>query len=124
MKNFLVAFFAAAVLLAVSSAEAQTYIGYMPATPVPVAAYYRPVPVVSYSPVIAASYYAPQTVYYAPPVPYYVAAPMATPYYAASPVVPAAVAVAPVYYGRPVVVRPKVYVPGEPVRNILRAVTP
>jgi hypothetical protein len=29
-----------------------------------------------------------------------------------------------VYYGAPYVVRPKVYVYGQPVRNAIRAVTP
>jgi hypothetical protein len=40
---------------------------------------------------------------------------------------PALVAPPPVvayYYARPVIVRPKVYVPGQPVRNFLRAITP
>jgi len=44
-----------------------------------------------------------------------------------SPVVPApVVAPAPVWYGRPVVVGPagKVYVPGRPIRNTVRAVLP
>jgi hypothetical protein len=114
--------FAAVVLLAVaSSASAQAYV--VPAAPVPLAAYYAPAPAVAYGPVVATSYYAPQAVYYSAPapVPYYAAAPVATPYYVASPV---PVAVAPVYYGPKVVVRPKVYVRGEPVRNVLRAVTP
>ena len=68
--------------------------------------------------------------YYAAPTfayrPQYYAAPPVTAYrpvvagYAAAPVViPGAVAV-----GRPVIVRPKYYVPGQPIRNVLRAITP
>jgi hypothetical protein len=124
MKNFTMVVFATAVLAVASGAGAQTYIGYMPAAPVPAVSYYSPAPVVGYGPVVATSYYAPQTVYYSAPAPYYVAAPVATPYYVASPYVPAPVAMAPVYYGRPVIVRPKVYIPGQPVRNVFRAVTP
>lgn len=65
-----------------------------------------------------------------------VAAPMAavpsfatTPVYAAAPVyaapvVASPVLTAPVVVGRPVIVHPKYYVPGQPVRNFFRAVTP
>jgi len=124
MKNFTMALLMVALLATVSKADAQTYVTYLPASPAPVVAYYAPAPVMSYSPVVTASYYMPQTVYYAAPASYYVASPVVAPYYVASPYVPATVAVAPLYYGRPVVVRPKVYVAGEPVRNVLRAVTP
>lgn len=74
--------------------------------------------------VVAYQAYSPVTPYgvYGPPVPY-------AAYYAPAPVMvyrpyPAYVP-APVYYGPgAVVVRPKVYVRGQPVRNVLRAVTP
>ncbi len=124
MKNFTMALLMVVLLATVSNAGAQAYVTYLPASPAPVVAYYAPAPIVSYGPVVTASYYTPQTVYYSAPASYYVASPIVTPYYVASPYVPATVAVAPVYYGRAVVVRPKVYVVGEPVRNVLRAVTP
>jgi hypothetical protein len=121
MKNLVLAVIVATVMMVASSARAQAYVGYLPAVPAPVAGYYATGPVATYAPVVATAYYAPQAVYYPAPAPYYVASPVATPYYAAAPV-----AVAPVYYGYgpAVVVRPKVYVRGEPVRNVLRAVTP
>lgn len=115
MKNFVMA--SAMVLILSSSVLAQGYAPFLPVGPVPVAAYYAPVPVVGYGPVVAASYYAPAPYYAAAPVPYYAAAPVVPAYYAAP------VAVAPVY-GRPVIVHPKYYYPGQPVRNVLRAVTP
>ncbi len=121
MKNSILAALVAAVIVVASNATAQTYFGYMPAVPAPVAGYYATGPVAMYAPVVATAYYAPPAAYYPAPAPYYVASPVAVPYYAAAPV-----AVAPVYYGYgpAVVVRPKVYVRGEPVRNVLRAVTP
>jgi hypothetical protein len=67
--------------------------------------YYTP-PVTNYPPVSCISHYAP-----APQVAYY------------TPVAQPAVA----YYGKPgrsIYGTPKVYVPGEPIRNILRAITP
>ena len=80
--------------------------------------YAHPVAVPVAPPVVVHSYYPVGPVYaYRPPA-------------VAVPVVPAPVRVAvpaPVVYGyryRPVVVRPKVYVWGQPVRNVLRAVTP
>ena len=88
-------------------------------------AYETPAPYVSYyaPPVSYAAYYAPPVpyaAYYAPPVSYaaYYApgaayAPVALPYRA--------------YYGVPgwsMFGAPRVYVPGEPVRNALKAVTP
>ena len=80
---------------------------YQPVTPATVT--YSPVvtpaPVTVYSPVIAPA----PTVVYQPSV---VATPAVTPY---SPVV---------VTGRPVWVRTKVYVAGQPVRNFLRAITP
>ena len=97
---------------------------YAPAATTYTAAY---APVVSSGPVAYTSYYAPAayapapyTTYYAPAVPYAtnyapyaVAAPAAVPYRA--------------YYGVPgwsAYGTPRLYVPGEPVRNALRAVTP
>ena len=115
MKNFVMPLSLALVLLASSNVLAQGYAVYMPAGPVPVAAYYAPPPVVSYGPVVATSYYAP--------APYYVPSPVMTPYYVASPLPVGPVVVGPAY-ARPVVVHPKIYVPGQPVRNVLRAVTP
>ena len=61
------------------------------------------------------SYYAPTTTYYSSSVPvttYYGST--ATSYY--SPYT--------TYYAQPVIVSPKVYIPGQPVRNAVRAVTP
>lgn len=73
-------------------------------------------------------YVGPRAAYYAAPVyaypPTQVVVP-ATPYMTYSPVVPARVlAPAPVVVGRPVVVGPagRVYIPGRPVRNAVRAV--
>jgi hypothetical protein len=69
-------------------------------------------PVVGYT-----TYYAPAPVYaYPAPVPYVTYAPVVAP----------VVAPAPVWVARPVVVGPagKVYVPGRPVRNAVRAVLP
>ena len=120
---------ATTVLAIGSTSLAQVYGAYLPVGPAPITAYYGPAPM-TYGPVVATSYYAPYAVRYAAPVPYYAAAPVVTPYYAAVPVatpyyVASPVAVpAPLYYGRPVVIHPKVYVRGEPVRNVLRAVTP
>jgi hypothetical protein len=129
MRSFVLACLTAAVVLVASNAMAQAYVTYMPVGPTPVVTYYSPyspAPVASYGPVVSTSYYAPETVYYAAPTPYYaaptpyyVASPVATPYYVASPYV-----AAPAYYGPSVIVRPKVYVRGEPVRNLIRAVTP
>lgn len=90
---------------------------YSVAAPVP-AVVYRPVPVMVpavtvYQPVVPA--YAPVVAAYPPLVAY---RPMVVPppvVYGAPPVV---------YAGPPAVVRPRVYIPGQPVRNVLRAVTP
>ena len=86
-------------------------------------AYAAPAPQVSYyaPPVAYAAYYAPPvaySAYYAAPVPY-------AAYYAP------AVAYGPVavpyrvgYPGRSMYGAPRIYVPGEPVRNTLKAITP
>jgi hypothetical protein len=118
MKSLMLVVTLAIVLVASSSLFAQGYATFVPAGPAPAVAYYGPAPVVPYGPVVSTAYYAP--------APYYVAAPVVVPrrYYVAAPVVAAPVVVAPAYYGRPVIVRPKIYIPGEPVRNVLRAVTP
>jgi hypothetical protein len=98
---------------------------------VPAAVEYTPAPYVSYyaapvAPVSYVSYYAPPVApapyvsYYAPAAPYVT---YYTPYTTYAPVV------APyrTYYGVPgasIYGAPRVYVPGEPVRNVLKAVTP
>lgn len=134
MKSFVMALSSAAVLMASSSVLAQGYRTYMPVGPMPVVTYYEPAPMVSSGPVATTSYYAPAPnfaaapapnfaaapvpYFVAAPVPYFVASPVAAPFFAGPPV-----AFAPVY-GRTVVVYPRVFVPGQPVRNLLRAVTP
>jgi hypothetical protein len=77
--------------------------------PAPVTTYYAPT-TTYYAPAPVTTYYAPTTAYYAPVATPYVAAyaPVATPYVAGY---------APAYYYG----RPRVYVPGEPVRNFFRA---
>ncbi len=107
MKSFVMILSLALLLMLSSNVLAQVYATYAPVGPVPVTTYYSPAPVLSYGPVVSTSYYAPlpYTAYYAP-----------APYYVGSPVV-----VGPVY-GWPVVVRPRFYVPGQPVRNVLRAI--
>jgi hypothetical protein len=88
---------------------------YAPTVSAPVTTYYAP-PVTSY--------YAPTTTYYAPPTayapvatPYVAAYPAATPYVAAYPAAtPYVAGYAPYYY-----YAPRLYVPGQPVRNFFRA---
>ncbi len=78
-----------------------------------------------------ATYYAPTVTYYAPApyVDYYVPPLAYTTYYPSSYVTyygPTVVAY-PAYYARPgwsVFGAPRVYVAGQPVRNVLRAITP
>jgi hypothetical protein len=97
MKNLIIA--TAVVLLFGSTAYGGWYVGppagYYAYYPAPLVA---PAPYVAYSPVVT---YSPA---WAGPV----------------------VAPAPVWIGRPVVVGPagRVYVPGRPVRNVIRAVVP
>lgn len=86
----------AAIVLAgmAALAEAQTVVTYYPAS-VPVTTYYVPS--------------VPVTTYYAPSVPVITySAPVVTTR----------------YYYSPYIVRPKVYVRGQPIRNVLRAITP
>jgi hypothetical protein len=113
MKSILAA--VAVVLLLGSTAYGQWYVGPR-AVYYPAAVYAYPAPVYAY----------PAPVY-AYPAPYYsYRVPVAYPYVAYSPVVAApAVVPAAVWYGPPgVVVRSKVYIPGRPVRNVVRAVVP
>jgi hypothetical protein len=116
-----------ALCLGISSAAGQgcSCAAYGPAV---ATAYYAP------GPAIATAYYAPGPVTYQPAVTYVrpvaVYRPVVVPYVAYSPVVaPAPYAayapvVAPAYAGPVVWVHPKVYVQGQPVRNVFRAITP
>jgi hypothetical protein len=94
------------VLLLSSTSFAGWYVG-----PTVYQAYYPMAPVYGYpAPVVAA------------PAPYVAYMPVATPvvtYYNAPVVAPV-----PVIVGRPAVVRTKVYYPGQPVRNAVKAVVP
>ena len=67
------------------------------------------------SPVVSSTVVAPTT---------YVAPAAVTTYRPVVPAVPYSTYAVPYVAARPVVVSPKVYVPGEPVRNLIRAVTP
>jgi hypothetical protein len=102
------------LLAAGSTAAAGTYrIDTVQPYPVRTTVVYRPGIVYTYSPVTpAVTYYAPPVVTYPGPAPFFAYRPGAY------------LAPAPVYYPAAVVVRPKVYVRGQPVRNMLRAVTP
>jgi hypothetical protein len=115
---------------------APSYSAYYPST----VTYYAPAQQTAYAPAESVAYYAPatpQVTYYAPATPqvtYYApAAPSYTTYYAAPAVQPYTTYYAPavqptvVYYGAPgrsIYGTPRVYMPGQPVRNVLRAVTP
>ncbi len=84
--------------------------------PAPVTTYYAPAPVTSYyAPAPVTSYYAPAPVtsFYAPTTVYYGSAPVITP-----------VIGSPVALGRSAYGTVRAYVPGQPVRNTLRFVTP
>jgi hypothetical protein len=142
-----------ALILGSSSAFAQCGCGSAPvyttaeptysANYAPPVADYAPTPYVSYyapaaAPVSYVSYYAPPVAYApAPYVSYYAPAPSYATYYSPapsyttyySPSVAYAPAVAPyrVLYGVPgasIYGAPRVYVPGEPVRNTVKALTP
>ncbi len=109
MKSLVIA--VAAVLLVSSTAYGGWYVG-----PTVGYAYYPAAPVYAYppAPVVVSG---PQAVY----------APVVTgPRVVYAPVVPGAVMAAPpVWVGPPaVIVRSKVYIPGRPVRNVVRAVVP
>ncbi|MFZ5830932.1 MAG: hypothetical protein ACOY3P_12635 [Planctomycetota bacterium] len=116
MRNVVVVAALVGVLLAANTASAvwhhRAVVAYYPA-PVVVA------PVVAAPVVVARPVYAPVVA----PVPVVVARPVYQPIYAAPVVAPVAVP-APVVVARPVVVRQTVYYPGQPVRNVVRAVLP
>jgi hypothetical protein len=109
MKNLMIA--VAAVLVLNSTAYGGWYVG-----PTVGYAYYPPVPVYAYAPAPAVVA-APQVVY--SPV-------LAAPGVVYAPAVPVpVVTAAPVWVAPPgVVIRSKVYIPGRPLRNIVRAVVP
>lgn len=90
---------------------------YAPAVvaPAPVTTYYAPVAPVTtyYAPAPVVTYRAPVATYHAPIVTY------RAPVVYSAPVYSAPVVVAPY-----AVVRPKVYIPGQPIRNFVRAITP
>jgi len=140
---------AVALLLSASVAFAQCGCSvppvYAPAAPsytsdyAPQVTYAAPVAYsASYTAPVAYAAPAPQVSYYAPPVAYaaYYAPPVAYSAYYAAPVPYAAyyapaVAYGPVavpyrvgYPGRSMYGAPRIYVPGEPVRNTLKAITP
>ena len=138
------AFTALAVLGLASVAHGQVIVArpvvttyYAPAvtpvvTPAPAVSYYAPTvslaPTVSYRAPVT-TYYAPATVSYAAPVTtYYAPAPVTT-YYAPTttyyaPAVVAPVVTTPVVAGRTAYGTVRAYVPGQPVRNTLRYLTP
>jgi len=120
-KRFLIAAAAVVLTLSASTLFAQCACGtaaYAPA--VAYSAYYAPA-VTYYSPAPYVSYYAPVTTYYTPYSTYYTPyTTYYTPYTAYAPVAPAPY----VTYGASMYGTPKVYVRGEPVRNVLRAFTP
>jgi hypothetical protein len=104
---------------------APSYSAYYPST----VTYYSPAPQVTYAPAAPVTYYSPVT----PQVTYYAPAPTYTTFYASPTVQPYATYYAPavqptvVYYGyagRSVFGAPRVYVPGQPVRNVFKAITP
>jgi hypothetical protein len=126
-----------ATVAAAHEAQAQVvYSTYY--APAPVTSFYAPATTAYYAPATTAYYAPPVTSYYAPETTAYYAAPV-TSYYAPVPVtayyappVTSYYAPAPytAYYGPsvgvgvvagPVVVRSRVYVRGEPVRNFFRA---
>jgi len=114
MRTLLSAVALAFVLFAASTAWAHRVVVYSPvvAGPPVVHAYYAPAPVVAYSPVVT---YAPVV---QPAVAY---SPVVTAY---SPVVVRRPAVTPYVIGRGALGQAQVYIPGQPVRNALRFVTP
>ena len=86
--------------------------------PAPAVVYSAPAPVVTYYAAPVAACPAPAVTYAAPVVTYRPVA-VAPVYRAGYPV-----AVAPAVVARPVVIGTDVYVPGQPIRNLLRAITP
>ena len=125
-KQFIALAVAVVMSLSASTVLAQCNCGPVATTPAPVV----PSPLTYSAPASHVTYYAPPTphvTYYAPPRPHvaYYAPPIAPrPYvtYYAPPVRPYVA-----YYGAPgwsVFGAPRGYVPGQPVLNALRAVTP
>ncbi len=128
----------------ISQAEAQVVTTYRPPVTIPPTVTYAPViPRTTYRPAVpVTTYYAPTTVYSPPTttvgqVPATVApAPVVTAPAVAAPAVtvpspvtvyrPAYVPVytTPAYVGRGILGRPTVYVPGQPIRNTLRFISP
>ncbi|MGA2069550.1 MAG: hypothetical protein ABSG86_31655 [Thermoguttaceae bacterium] len=110
MKRFLLA--TAVLLLAGSTALGQApYVTLMPVAPAPAVTYYAYPPAPLVAPVVTL------------PPRYYVASPVVAPAPLAA-ASPYPMAGPPLVYGPRVVVHPKVYVAGQPIRNVLRAVTP
>ncbi|MGA2035783.1 MAG: hypothetical protein ABSG68_26340 [Thermoguttaceae bacterium] len=103
--RWLIAVVVVAAALSVAPAMAQCYSGPYVSYYAPYTAYYAP-------PAPYVTYYAPYTSYYAPYTSYY--APYGGYYYAPYSA----------YYGPTVYGTPQVYVPGQPVRNVVRWVTP
>jgi hypothetical protein len=112
------------------TAEAQVVVPYQvfspvveTVTPVPVWQPSVAQQVVVQSPVVQQTFVGPPVVQ--PNVTFFAPQPTVT-YFAPQPTMvfrpaPVVVPTAPVFVGRPVVVRPRVYVPGQPVRNLFRA---
>ncbi len=117
MKSLVAA--AVIVLLVSSTASAWTYVAYSPVVvpvPMPYVVNYCPTAPVCASCTPVCASYTPACVYRPVAVPSYTVMRPAPVVYYAPPV--------PVFYGPPAVVRYKVYYPGQPVRNVLRAVLP
>jgi hypothetical protein len=120
----------AALLLGLfaATANAQIVTYYAPAAPVVAPAYYA----TPYYVTPRRAYYAPAVVAPVAPVAapvatttYYAPAPVTTYYAPAAPVVAAPMVVArPVVVGRTIYGTPQLYVPGRPVANTFRAITP
>ena len=143
MKSALVALFVASTFLVVTPLVSAQVVGahypveFVPAPSVVVQrSYVLHRPVVTYSRVVESpavtvyrprvvvgpTYFAPRTVYRVHTSPLVTYRPIVTTY---RPIVTTYRPVGPVVvYPRSVVVRPKVYVVGQPLRNVLRAITP
>jgi hypothetical protein len=70
------------------------------------------------------SYYAPTTTYYAAPTTTYYSAPVTSYYAPYTTYSPVTTYYAPGVVGSTIYGTPQVYVPGQPVRNLLRSVIP
>ncbi len=78
-----------------------------------------PAPVVVYQPVVAAPVVTPVVVY-RPAVSVVPVSPVVV----YRPVVGEVIAPPPILVGKPTIIRTKVYYPGEPIRNLIKAITP